>query len=242
MVEQYTTYNVYWALFYQSTDMRTDNTNQLQYIAKLFAIEQPSQTHIRESTPSNATHMHISPIEGKLIYTLLKLARASTVVEIGSFQGYSTSWIARALPDSGKIITIEKKPENYQATTKNMSEHIANGKIETLQGDALTILHSIEKQGPFDAAFIDANKSAYDQYLQWAEKNIKKGGLIIADNTLLFDLVHTPDEQININNFPVTKATIQKMRAVNQRLADPNLYDSIIIPTQAGLTIAIKNF
>jgi len=99
------------------------------------------------------------------------------------------------------------------------------------------MLSEIENQGPFDMVFIDANKNDYANYLTWAEKNIKKGGIITADNTLLFNTVWDKNSTER-----VSPAGLKSMQEFNLRLADSTKYTSLLLPTEEGFSIAIKNF
>ena len=122
-------------------------------------------------------------------------------------------------------------------SAKNIVEigTLAGSRITLMEGDAHDMLEQL--RGEFDMVFIDADKISYLDYLDWAEKHIRKGGLIVADNTLLFGAaVHTePPEEIAPN-------TWKNMRDFNQRLADTKKYFTTMIPTQEGLSVAIKLF
>ena len=90
---------------------------------------------------------------------------------------------------------------------------------------------------PFDVVFIDADKGGYAKYLDWTEEHLRKGGLVIGDNTFLFGHIHKeqkPDD--------VTQETWDAMHAFNQRLSDREKYTAVILPTGEGMTIAIKEF
>jgi predicted O-methyltransferase YrrM len=99
-------------------------------------------------------------------------------------------------------------------------------------GKAEDYLEDLLLKGPFDGVFIDANKSAYPAYLEWSLRAVKKGGLILADNTLLRGVVPEDGE-------PAPSKIIQNLRNFNGKLSDPSLFDSVIIPTDEGLSVAI---
>ncbi len=200
--------------------------DRLDYIRRLFAADAP----VLAVRPD--TEIGILPEEGKLLQLLIKLAGVKTVVEVGTLAGSSALWMAKALPDGGHVQTIEKDPTRASLARKNIGLH---PKITLHEGDARAVLAAL--QGPFDMIFIDADKLHYADYLDWAEKNIRMGGLIVGDNTLLFDAVWNDAEIERVR--PAARAA---MRAFNQRLADPAKYTSILLPTDEGLTIAIKGF
>jgi len=109
-----------------------------------------------------------------------------------------------------------------------------------MQGDALGQLHALEDKAPFDMVFIDADKRQYLDYLDWAEKNIRKGGLIAADNTLLSGAVFLKeDEPLPAR---IRQSTNEIMKTFNARMADPKKYCSILLPTTDGMTVAVKLF
>jgi predicted O-methyltransferase YrrM len=208
-------------------------SDRLDYIRKTFAPETHQLKEVRETTTGKNDQICIYPEEGKLLQVLIKLAGIKTVVEIGTLSGYSTLWMADALPEDGHIHTFEKDLTRAARAGVNL----CHPKITLHTGDAMEALRSIETKAPFDMIFIDADKLHYLEYLDWAEKHIRKGGLIVGDNTLLFDAVWReilPDH--------IRQTALQAMREFNQRLADPGKYTSILLPTEEGMTIAVKNF
>lgn len=205
--------------------------NRTDYIHSLFCIETDLQKSIRENTADNIS---IHPEEGRLLQTLVGLGGIQKIVEIGTFAGYSTLWLANALPANGHIWTIEKDDRRFAHAQKNLS---GIDKITALHGDALQTLQTITPYGPFDMVFIDADKLNYEHYLDWAEKNVRCGGLIVGDNTFLFDAAWK-DGDIE----RVRETARNAMRNFNKRLADVNKYTSIMLDTPEGMTIAVKNF
>jgi caffeoyl-CoA O-methyltransferase len=207
--------------------------DQLDYIRQTFAAETPHLKTIRENTTDKKDQISINPEEGRLLQVLIRLASVKTVVEIGTLSGYSTQWMADALPDEGHIYTFEKDLKRAGRASKNLQ----STKITLITGDALEMLPSIAGTAPFDMIFIDADKLHYTRYLDWADKHIRKGGLIVGDNTLLFDAVwqETMPERVR-------QTALQEMREFNRRLANKDRYTGIMLPTEEGMTVAIKNF
>jgi predicted O-methyltransferase YrrM len=207
--------------------------DRLDYIRKLFAPETQQIRTVRENTTDKNDQISIYPEEGKLLQLLIRLAHAKTIVEIGTLSGYSTLWMADALPEDGHIYTFEKDPVRAARASVNL----CHPQITLHNGEALESLRAIEPKGPFDMIFIDADKIHYLDYLDWAETHIRRGGLIVADNTLLFDAVWRealPDR--------VRQTALQAMTDFNKRLANPEKYTSILLPTAEGMTIALKKF
>lgn len=209
----------------------------IDYIQHLFAPEDELLRLIKQKLKQIGWSIHIGSEEGKLLQLLIQMASVHTIVEIGTLGGYSALWMARALPDKGKIYTIEKQEEMTLIAKDFFKQSEVNDRIELLTGMAEDRLLDIEPNGPFDMIFIDADKRNYLHYLDWAEQHIRKGGLIIADNTFLFGAVYQ-------DSLPegVKASSREIMREFNQRLADPNRYQSILLPTVEGMTIAIKQF
>lgn len=211
-------------------------SRKINYIRKTFANESPLLKEIDKNIRNNDLPIHLAPEEGKLIQVLLKMINAQKIVEVGTLAGYSTIWMAEILGPNGVIHTIEKDNKRYLQAKENFAKTNLNSKIILHHGDGLEVLKQLSLQSPFDAIFIDANKASYPEYLKWAEENIKCNGLIIADNTLLFGAVYGDNKK---NMKPTT---VEAMKLFNLNLSNPNKYQSIMIPTDEGLTIAIKLF
>lgn len=217
--------------------MRNDqNSKALQYIRDVFANEDEALREVREKLSDGELNMQVGAEEGAILNFLVALSDAKKIVEVGVLAGYSTIWMARALPEGGKIYALEKDAKRIDSIKDNYKLCDVDNKIELVQGDAIEGLKSIEKHAPFDMIFIDADKANYCNYLDWAEKNLKKGGMIIGDNTFLFGNVYGEPKK---NMKP---AITQTMDDFNKRLGDKNKYTSIMLPTEEGMTVAIKNF
>lgn len=157
------------------------------------------------------------------------------IVEVGTLSGYSALCMAQAIPVDGEVYTIEKNREHAQIARQHFAKH-PDRKITLLEGDGIDELQKLASKGEkFDMIFIDADKSGYCNYLDWAEEHIRPKGLIVADNTLLFDTVYLNSPPSN-----VSQKSWAVMKEFNQRTANPDKYYSIMIPTAEGLTVAIK--
>jgi len=205
------------------------------YISDLYIDEDDAMLLSKQKASSQDFSIHISPEIGKLLMMLLRMINAEKVVEIGTHAGYSTQWLAKGLPDHGKLFTFERDQGRANMAKECLPQSPHFHKMTLLEGYAQENLPTIENQGPFDVIFIDAAKISYNAYLDWAEVNIRIGGLIIADDTLLSGAVHMENLPGRIR--PTTKAEIQTF---NKRLADSAKYRSILLPISNGLTIAQK--
>ncbi|QNL49576.1 O-methyltransferase [Olivibacter sp. SDN3] len=137
----------------------------------------------------------VSASQGKLLQVLAKLTKATKILELGTLAGYSTIWLARALPLGGKLITIEFSEKHARVAQENINKAKLQDLVDIRIGKALDILPQIEnnKEGPFDLIFIDADKPPYLEYFDWAIKLARPGTLIIADNVIREGQVLDPD-------------------------------------------------
>lgn len=206
------------------------DTSRLDYIRRLFAHETALMQQVRmAAAQENEDNISLHPEEGQLIALLCQLIGAKKIIEIGTFYGYSALWLA----STGAAVFTLEKDSHRAARARDFIGSVDN--ITLLEGDALTSLEAIAPQGPFDVVFIDADKLNYAKYLDWAEQHVRSGGLIIGDNTFLFDAVWKDGDIARVR-----ETARQAMRTFNQRLADPAKYNSIMLATDQGLTIAQK--
>lgn len=210
-------------------------TPSLDYIRKLYAPQDSLLASIDDMLHKMGIHMQIGAEEGKLLQLLIRLHGAANVVEIGTLAGYSAIWMARALPEGGHLYTINKDPRHIAMARHFFDQSDVRDRITMLEGDAHQMLPALAYKAPFDMVFIDADKISYNDYLDWAERHVRPGGLIVADNTLLFNSIG-----LDLPPADIAPATWQNMRRFNERLADADKYISMLIPTQEGLTVAIK--
>jgi predicted O-methyltransferase YrrM len=122
----------------------------------------------------------VSAAEGKQLHLMAKMSGAKRILEIGTLGGYSTLWLARALPPGGSLITLEYSPKHAEVARANLAAAGVGDRVEVKVGAALDTLPTL--QGPFDFFFIDANKDGYPDYFRWAVKLSRPGSVIVADN------------------------------------------------------------
>ncbi|WP_406160808.1 O-methyltransferase [Streptomyces sp. NBC_01005] len=130
--------------------------------------------------------MQVAANQGKLLNLLARLQGARTVLEIGTLGGYSTIWLARALPEGGKVVTLEADPAYAEVARANIERAGLADVVEIRVGRALDTLPELaaEGYGPFDVVFIDADKPSNPDYLAWSLKLTRPGSLIVADNVV----------------------------------------------------------
>ena len=215
--------------------MRDKETAKNLYLKKIFSKEDNILRSIREnSEKENVEHMQISSYEGGILQFLCKALQVKKAVEIGTLHGYSSLMITRALPSDGQLFTFDiDKKQQEKAKTLIQNDPNSN-KIHFIPGPAIEKLKTIENKGPFDMVFIDADKKAYLDYLNWSNKNLKKGGLLVADNTFLFGAVYGENEREQ------DATALEVMKKFNEEIAQSNQYISTLIPTAEGMTVGIK--
>jgi predicted O-methyltransferase YrrM len=130
--------------------------------------------------------IEVAPNHGKLLHLLACIRGAKRILEIGTLGGYSTIWLARALPAGGKLITLELEPRNAEIARANIERAGLAGAVEIRVGRALDTLPKLETEGagPFDFFFIDADKRSNPDYVRWALKLSRPGSVIVVDNVV----------------------------------------------------------
>lgn len=214
----------------------TEQTLQQKYVDHLYAEEDDCLRAIRERLVSAGRWgVNIGANEGRILQLLVRLGNVKKVVELGTLFGYSGVWLARALPADGHLWTIERDHDAIRQARKGFEECGVADRVTILEGEAKDKLASLSDQAPFDMIFIDANKSAYVEYLEWATRFVRPGGLIVADNTLLGGgaAEETKPEALSQMQWG-------EMRRFNSLIADKLRYFGTILPTAEGLTVAIR--
>jgi predicted O-methyltransferase YrrM len=184
-----------------------------EYIAGLLAPSDPVlDAALVASAAAGLPTIQVSPAQGKMLHVLARLVGARNILEIGTLGGYSTIWMARALPPGGKLITLEASDKHADVASANFARAGLGEVIELRRGKALDTLPHVaaEKPGPFDLIFIDANKSNMPEYFDWAVKVARPGSVIISDNVI---------RQGGVLNAGSDDADIQGVRRFNERLA-----------------------
>ena len=130
--------------------------------------------------------IQVSPLQGQFLSLLAKINGSARILEIGTLGGYSTIWLARALPAKGRLISLEFDPHHAEVARKNIERAGLSDRVVILTGAALTTLPELQQQGigPFDFIFIDADKANMSQYLDWSLQLSRPGTVIVADNVV----------------------------------------------------------
>jgi predicted O-methyltransferase YrrM len=183
------------------------------------------QTHIRFVNP-NMTSGHY---QGKLLEIISMMIRPDTILEIGTFTGYSAICLSRGLKPGGKLITIESNDELTDFAHSYFCRAGVESKITQLTGNALEIIPGLDQE--FDLVFLDGDKREYTEYFRLIFTKVKPGGFIIADNTLWGGKALEQEK-----NDPQTKGIIK----FNEMIKNNDIVEKIILPVRDGLTIIHK--
>lgn len=204
-----------------------DITQQdIKYVEETFCADEPKF----RSGAGARSDVQVSPIEGKLIHIIVKMIQAKRVLEIGAMHGYSTAWILSSLPDDGELLSIEKSGEACDIAIENLGE---DQRLELVNKDAKDVLPELE-DGRYDMVFIDANKSAYPFYLEQASRLLRKGGVLVADDALLFSEVW-----LNCNSSELSSME-KGVCEFNSMLANSRFFLGLTIPVFHGLAVAVR--
>ncbi|WP_405781146.1 O-methyltransferase [Streptomyces sp. NBC_00859] len=157
--------------------------------------------------------INVAPNQGKLLHLLARIQGARTILEFGTLGGYSTIWLARALPSDGRLVSLEADPAAADVARANLARAGLDAIAEVRTGAALDTLPQLaaEGAGPFDLVFIDADKPNNPHYLEWALKLTRPGSVIIGDNVVRDGAVVDPGS---------TDPRVQGTRALIEMIAE----------------------
>jgi predicted O-methyltransferase YrrM len=146
------------------------------------ALEAASEAAVAAQLPP----ISVTPAHGKLLHLMARAQSARRILEIGTLAGYSTIWLARAVPAGGRVVTLEANPMHADIARANLTRAGVADRVDIRLGKALETLPqlAVEKQDPFDFAFIDADRMNLAEYFDWAVKLAHAGSVIIVDNVV----------------------------------------------------------
>jgi predicted O-methyltransferase YrrM len=136
------------------------------------------------STEAGLPAIQVTALQGRLLEVLARAVGARRILEIGTLGGYSTIWLARALPAGGRLVTLEADPRHAEVARGNLARAGLADTVEVRVGPALATLPELAAGDPYDLVFIDADKPGYPDYLPWAVRLCRPGGLVLADNVV----------------------------------------------------------
>jgi len=194
-----------------------------QYIVdNLLGTDEVLDSVLAAAKAAEMPDIQVSPTHGKLLTLLAQMHGARRILEIGTLAGYSTIWLARALPADGRLVTLEFDPKHAAVARGNIARAGFADRVEVRQGSAMDTLPLLKAEGgePFDFVFIDANKPGYPDYLGWALQLTRRGSVIVADNAVQAGRIADAD---------CDDPTVQAIRTFIEKLgAEPRVSATIL--------------
>jgi predicted O-methyltransferase YrrM len=197
------------------------------YINSLFVPSDDAlDAALKASSEAGLPNIQVAPNQGKLISILAQTIGAKKILEVGTLGGYSTIWLARALPADGKLISLEIDPKHAEVARANVARAGLADKVEIRLGRAIDLLPTVAAEGHvFDFVFIDADKPSNTEYFEWALKLTHIGSLIITDNVI---------RNGNVPDANSSDSSVQGVRRFNTRIAPEKRVTTTEIQTVGG--------
>lgn len=151
---------------------------------KLLGADPALDAVLTASAAAGLPDIAVAPVQGKLLMLLAKMAGARRILEVGTLGGYSTIWLARALPEDGRLVTLEVDPHHAAVARANLAAAGMGQRVEVIAGPALASLAAMPSDPPFDIIFIDADKPSNVAYLREALRLSRPGTAIVVDNVI----------------------------------------------------------
>jgi len=207
----------------------------MDYLSRYGAREDPALTHCREETAQmgQIAMMQIAPEQGAFLAMLVKLIDATRCLEVGVFTGYSALSVALAMPAEGRVVALDVSKDYTDKARVYWREAGVADKIDLRLGPGVDALDAMiaAKEGPFDFAFIDADKTNYDNYYERSLKLVRPGGLIAFDNMLWTGAVADPS---------ITDPDTSALRALNAKIQADERVDMALATVGDGVMLAVK--
>ena len=194
-----------------------------RYLVDTLIGEDPAlASAVADQRAAGMPDIEVAPTGGKLLHLLARVIGARRVLEIGTLGGYSTIWLARALPVGGRVITIEAEPAHAAVARASIDRAGVGEKVEIRVGRGADVLPTLEDAAPFDLVFIDADKESNTIYLDWAARLGRPGALVIVDNVVRSGRVADPADD---------SAQVAGVRAGLAMLRDDPRFDATALQT-----------
>ncbi len=201
------------------------------YIAARTTREQPLLIELKAAArEAGIPAIWINPAQASLMQILLRLVGARRVVEVGTLAGYSALAMAEALPPDGRLDTIEFLPEHADFAETWIEKAGETHRVTVHRGAGVSVLPGLAS-GSYDAAFLDADKASYPQYLEESLRLVRPGGLVMVDNAFAFGQLF--DEQ-------PTDGEANAVKAFNEVMAAETRLATVIVPVGDGLWVGVK--
>jgi len=206
-----------------------------EYIGSQIVPSDPAlDAALAASSAAGLPDIQVTPAQGKLLHIFARMIGARAVLEVGTLGGYSTIWLARALPEGGRLITLEIDPKHAEVARANLTRANLSHLVDVRLGPALESLPHVT--GPFDLVFIDADKPGNADYFTWAVRLARPGGVIIVDNVVrdgdVIDEAHPDPDVQGVRRLNAVIANEPGVTATTIQTVGTKGYD--------GFTVAIK--
>lgn len=205
----------------------------MEYITRTFVREPDYIAAAREEGERRNPGMQLSPYEGHLLQWLTSISGAVNILEVGTFMAVSTLWMARGLPlAEGRITSLERSADHAAQAQAHVAASPHKNAIEVIHADAHEWIADLPDNTLYDLVFIDAEKKGYADYLDAILPRMNPRGWIIGDNTLLFGALSGENPEAS------NAAAKTSMQRFNETLADATKFESVLLPTPEGITVA----
>lgn len=199
------------------------------WFAERYWADDDALARARESFAATGPLIEVPAETAAMLATLVRASGARRVLEVGTLFGYSAVWMARALPADGHLDTLELK-EEYADAAERLVEEAGLADVVTIhRGPASETLARLD--GPYDVAFIDADKVGYPEYVEHAVRLVRPGGMILCDNVAQAGRIADPDN---------AETTVVAMRGVHQMLSEHPQLETNVLPVGDGVSVSIK--
>jgi caffeoyl-CoA O-methyltransferase len=202
------------------------------------SVYRPEDEVLREirerSAAAGLPPIQVGRFDGLHLEVVARAAGARRAVEIGTLGGYSGVCLLRGMGEQGLLHTFELEPDRAELARASFERAGMTGRVTIHVGAALERLRDVEREGPFDLVFVDADKTSYPAYLAWAEEHLRTGGVLLADNAFGFGHVH---EERPAGESAQAMAALRRF---NERLARGGRFRATMLPTAEGLSLGVK--
>ncbi|MBZ4485820.1 O-methyltransferase [Microbacterium sp. cx-55] len=205
------------------------------YLTRTLVVQDDAlRAALSDQDAAGLPSIEVAPVHAKLLHLLARLIGARSILEIGTLGGYSTIWLARALPEGGRVTTIEADPANAVIARRNLDRAGVGDRVDVLVGRAADVLPGLT--GPYDLVFIDADKESNTIYLDHAARLGRIGAAVIVDNVVRSGLVADPE---------VSSAQLKGVRRGLEMLRDDPRFDATAVQTLDakgwdGIAVALR--
>ncbi len=204
-------------------------------VQKLLAPDPALAEALRANAAAGLPAIDVTPNQGKFLYLLAKLQRARQIMEVGTLGGYSTIWLARALPPEGRLITLELEAKHAEVARQNLVRAGVAARVQIKVGRAADSLAALqqERSGPFDFVFIDADKPSTLDYFRSALELCRPGALIVVDNVIrkgeIADAKSTDASVLGMRRFLEGLASEGRVEATGLQTVGAKGYDGFVV-------------